>query len=279
VITMGASKTFMTVLCDLVILGVMLTTLMVVKYVPNPTQNGFFCSDLSIRHPYFSSTIPTSINVTTSYGVGILLILFTRRTTRGWLVRLGKVWSDTRCFLMGGLATQVISGVCKKLAGRLRPHFIAVCNPSITLDESNCGPSFSPIYLTDFTCEGNTELFPDLGKREHRASETRLSFLSGHASISSYGMMFAILYITFNYRRKISPVVLMMFQVLFMIYMISVGISRVTDNKHHPTDVIAGMVLGSIMAIVTIHGFRESKEEKEDDKKEIPPTQLIQQSS
>ena len=37
-------------------------------------------------------------------------------------------------------------------------------------------------------------------------------------------------------------------QVLTVLYAVVVSISRVTDNKHHPTDVLAGAVLGLTIA-------------------------------
>jgi phosphatidate phosphatase len=31
------------------------------------------------------------------------------------------------------------------------------------------------------------------------------------------------------------------------------GLSRVSDNKHHPTDVLAGALLGTVVAVFTFH--------------------------
>jgi membrane-associated phospholipid phosphatase len=35
-------------------------------------------------------------------------------------------------------------------------------------------------------------------------------------------------------------------------YSYCLGITRITDNRHHPTDVLAGGVLGSVIAIVAV---------------------------
>ena len=41
-------------------------------------------------------------------------------------------------------------------------------------------------------------------------------------------------------------------QVLTVVYAVVVSISRVTDNKHHPTDVLAGAVLGLTIAALAL---------------------------
>ena len=41
-------------------------------------------------------------------------------------------------------------------------------------------------------------------------------------------------------------------QVALLVYGLVVAISRVTDNKHHPTDVLAGAVLGSVTAAIAL---------------------------
>ena len=52
-------------------------------------------------------------------------------------------------------------------------------------DVSICGTELDPKYVTKFKCDGNSELFDgDEDETEKRIRETRLSFLSGHASLS-----------------------------------------------------------------------------------------------
>ena len=38
-----------------------------------------------------------------------------------------------------------------------------------------------------------------------------------------------------------------------MVYAVLVSISRVTDNKHHPTDVLAGALLGLALALLALY--------------------------
>ena len=106
----------------------------------------------------------------------------------------------------------MLSNVCKVTAGRLRPHFIDVCRPNITVggnphphcqttkcflqfDNSQCGSWASPVYVEQYACLGNSELFPDEDDQLHRQREARLSFLSGHSSLAWYGMVFGVAYL------------------------------------------------------------------------------------
>ena len=42
-------------------------------------------------------------------------------------------------------------------------------------------------------------------------------------------------------------------QVVTLVYAVVVSISRVTDNKHHPTDVLAGAGLGLTIAALALY--------------------------
>ena len=90
---------------------------------------------------------------------------------------------------------QVMSAVCKVSAGRLRPHFMSVCQPQ---PSTSCQSWERPEYVMNFTCSGNPQLFPDPVEMEDRLVEARLSFLSGHASLSWYGMVFSAGYLHIN---------------------------------------------------------------------------------
>ena len=105
----------------------------------------------------------------------------------------------------------MVSAVCKVSAGRLRPHFISVCQPDQTCDDWP-----RPEYISNFTCQGNTQLFPHQAEREERLREARLSFLSGHASLSWYGMVFSAGYLHIlatNRERNIHTLPLLLIQV------------------------------------------------------------------
>lgn len=73
-------------------------------------------------------------------------------------------------------------------------------------------------------------------------TEARLSFYSGHSSFGMYCMLFLALYVQarlcWKWARLLRPTV-QFFLVAFAIY---VGYTRVSDNKHHWSDVLVGLL-------------------------------------
>ena len=63
---------------------------------------------------------------------------------------------------MGAVGSQLIVDLCKYTVGRLRPHFFNVCQP--IFDDNLCEPpnSTSPavVYVVNYTCSGNRQVFP-----------------------------------------------------------------------------------------------------------------------
>ena len=63
-----------------------------------------------------------------------------------------------------------------------------------------------------------------------------------------------------------------MVQLFILLAAIYTGVSRIQDNKHHPSDVIAGCLIGSAAQILNILGvtrvFQEEKVTNQDN--EIP---------
>ena len=51
----------------------------------------------------------------------------------------------------------------------------------------------------------------------------------------------------------------MTMQVLMVVYAVGVSISRVTDNKHHPSDVLAGALLGVSLALMSLYRMTVSE--------------------
>lgn len=147
------------------------------------------------------------------------------RTEGGKLVLTGYliIFSASHCDLQSDpVMLQMVSGLCKVTAGRLRPHFMSVCQPNLT--DSSCGRWERPQYVTNFTCSGNLQLFPEPAEREQRLAEARLSFLSGHASLSWYGGVFSAGYIqtSATRHRNVSCLPLVLVQVSIEVQYLSV---------------------------------------------------------
>ncbi|XP_023330126.1 putative phosphatidate phosphatase [Eurytemora carolleeae] len=217
-----------------------------------PHHSGFFCSDSSIRFPYHNSTVPTEVNNIISYGVPLVCLIVLH-----WFLfaRLKKGWRgvlfDLKLLVFFGLITQTTTQILKIAVGRLRPHFLDVCAVNLDLDDTVCGSINNPTYVSNYSCIGNPELFPESKEYlKNRIKEARLSFPSGHSSLAFYGMTLTIFIL---HRSKLTSLPVQLVQASCLLYAMFTAVSRVTDNKHHPGDVIAGSILGAIFALAAAY--------------------------
>ena len=136
------------------------------------------------------------------------------------------------------------------MTGRLRPHFIEVCNPNISMNANVCGTLDSPVYVTDFQCLGQ----PGLSDSELRSRlhDMRLSFVSGHASLSTYSMWFSIVYLHQRMATRNFRLVKPLIQVGCALFAVFTSLTRVSDYKHHPEDVVGGAILGVLVSSLTV---------------------------
>ncbi|MBV98263.1 Mesoderm induction early response protein 2, partial [Eschrichtius robustus] len=86
----------------------------------------------------------------------------------------------------------------------------------------------------------------------HSEPLSQLSFYSGHSSFGMYCMMFLALYVQarlcWKWARLLRPTV-QFFLVAFALY---VGYTRVSDHKHHWSDVLVGLLQGALVAGLTV---------------------------
>ena len=135
---------------------------------------------------------------------------------------------------------------CRYSVGRLRPHFFNVCNP----DPSLC-TSDKATYVSDYNCTASPAMF---NNREKAEKEVHLSFPSGHACFSVQAATFTIWYL--QSRSSQLPLretfILPLIQLGVLIMAFYTCISRIMDNKHHPTDVIAGALIGFLIQLFNV---------------------------
>ncbi|VDM43436.1 unnamed protein product [Toxocara canis] len=141
-------------------------------------------------------------------------------------------------FLLGVVFNQLMVDIAKYTIGRHRPHFIDVCKPK--------GFDTCPInqhqYITDFECTGADK------KLVH---ESMLSFYSGHSAFSFYAAWFTALYLQARlYRPLFSRLLLPVIQFALFGAAAYVAYTRVSDYKHHWSDVLIGAIMGSVIGIV-----------------------------
>jgi membrane-associated phospholipid phosphatase len=118
---------------------------------------------------------------------------------------------------------------------------------------TNC--SLLASYIPDPVCNAATSTDPVLLARFY---DSRLSFLSGHASFSFYCAFFVIYYL--ETRLKWMNMRFFKAFLQFCVFMGAAlcGASRVSDHKHHPSDVMAGSFLGFVVATIVVSALRQS---------------------
>ncbi|XP_039766271.1 phospholipid phosphatase 3 isoform X2 [Ornithorhynchus anatinus] len=178
-----------------------------------PTHRGFYCNDSSIRYPL--KRVET-VSDTVLISVGILI----------------SALSEVGAFLFGCTVGQSLTSIAKLTVGRLRPHFLAVCQPDPAQLDCSRG------YVLDYVCTG----------RPSEVREARKSFYSGHASFAMYSMLYLVFYLqarfTWHGARLLRPLV----QFILILMALYTGLTRVSDYRHHPSDVAAGLLQGALVA-------------------------------
>lgn len=240
--------------------------LAVCEYGLEPFRRGFFCDDSSLHYPFQEESVTNGtlgLIVTIPPLIVIILGEFHRHRLhcnnycqqqgssdrqliyecrwRGWILNCLRLWLEY-CF--GLLLTFDAIEVSKYASGRLRPHFMAVCQPHIA-DGSTCrNVSNQCRYIEDYYCANSVFTASDV-------RQARLSFPSGHAGLTFYCMTFLTLYLQMRSMWRQWPLVRHLAQFLCILSAWFTAFSRITDYWHHWSDVLAGSLLGFWVAILT----------------------------
>ncbi|XP_053557256.1 phospholipid phosphatase 1 isoform X2 [Bombina bombina] len=212
----------------------------------SPFKRGFFCNDDSIRYPYKEDTI--------SYGLlaGIMIpfcviviilgeaisVFYNRLHSNAFVSNqyVSTIYKAIGTFIFGAAVSQSLTDIAKYTIGRLRPHFIDVCKPNWS--QINCSLG----YIENFVCEGDAV----------KTNEARVSFYSGHSSFSMYCMLFLALYLQSRMKGDWARLIRPTLQFAFVAVSVYVGLSRVSDYKHHWSDVLTGLIQGAIVAVLIV---------------------------
>lgn len=243
-----------------------------------PYRRGFFCNDDSIRYPYTSQeSLPNWLVILVSVVIPVAVIItceIARYYYSGNLAReqynqegddnllcgpytkkpfFQRVYKIIYVFLYGTLVNLLFTLFVKIYVGQLRPHFLAVCKPNMSL--INCSDG----YITNYECTGT----------DFEAIErARRSFPSAHSSGTMYGMMFLALYFeTFSTKDRgffLKPFI----QCGCIMVSLFFGLNRVREHMHSWTDISTGFLLGGVMAfyvafkVLRLSDFCPQKQEK-----------------
>ena len=148
-----------------------------------PVQRGFFCDDKSLQYPFKKNeTIPSLICLIIWMSITVFIMLFKRSTFR----------SELFMFLLGLSICALSTDLCKFSVGSLRPYFLSICKPDLesicfgedVLDKNDNQTNDKEFVESKFVSEEVLCGKPNLMK------EARLSFVSGHTSISFFSATF-----------------------------------------------------------------------------------------
>ncbi|XP_075980913.1 putative phosphatidate phosphatase [Anticarsia gemmatalis] len=247
------------------ILGILATNL-----AWEPFQRGFFCGDESLMYPYHSDTV----TVLMLRLVGLLppaiaflicewCVLRKERDTQRCLgVRVPTWVRGFYCVLasfgIGCCFVELAINIAKSTIGRPRPHFFEICVPSIDCSKTEWQGRY--IKPTDYTCTGTeTDKFEDMRK----------SFLSGHSAWAAFTMLYLAMYLESRMQWRGSRTLRHTLQFIAVMLSWYCALSRISDFKHHWSDVLAGYTLGLLFAIaVWVWGTEIVKRQK--DQKGLP---------
>uniref|UniRef100_A0A8R1U448 AcidPPc domain-containing protein n=1 Tax=Onchocerca volvulus TaxID=6282 RepID=A0A8R1U448_ONCVO len=277
------------IVADFIVLLLCAIPLLIFHKWVEPYKRGFYCDDESIRYPYRPSTVSRQMLVIIGLVVPAVLIT-TTETFRAlmWERKIREEFQHYKCrrygvprlivrlyvffgyFLVGVVFNQLMVDIAKYTIGRQRPHFIAICKPKhmgiqhVVIGGSNSNrtlafrrtysqssgivkgfetcPINSHEYITDFECTGTDR---------YLIHESMLSFYSGHAAFSFYAAWYTVLYLQARlYRPLFSRLLLPVIQFALFGGAAYVAYSRVSDYKHHWSDVLVGTFFGSAIGII-----------------------------
>ncbi|XP_008289373.1 phosphatidic acid phosphatase type 2D [Stegastes partitus] len=210
-----------------------------------PYRRGFFCGDSSITYPFVErEAIPDVLLI----AGGIAITGLTIALGECYRVRFRSVHSRTfvqnryvSClykelgsFLFGCCVGQSLTNMAKLSVGRLRPNFLSVCN--ITYASINCTTGS---YVHQVDCR----------QPNHKmVEEARKSFFSGHASFAMYTMLYLAFYLQARLSWRGARLLRPLIQFLLVMIAIYTGLTRISDYRHHPTDVLTGFIQGGLTA-------------------------------
>ncbi|XP_016298934.1 phospholipid phosphatase 2 [Sinocyclocheilus anshuiensis] len=228
------------VLMDVVCVLVVAMPFIIMTIMFRPYQRGVYCDDETIRYPYRPDTISHKMMAAVTISCSIIIItsgeaclVYTKRlySNSDFNQYAAALYKVVGTFLFGACVSQSLTDMAKYTIGRLRPNFIAVCAPEVCEG-----------YTLEINCTGSFR----------NVTESRLSFYSGHSSFGMYCMLFLALYVQARMASKWARLLRPTIQFFLVAFAIYVGYTRVSDYKHHWSDVVVGLLQGALIAVLTV---------------------------
>ncbi|XP_061488699.1 phospholipid phosphatase-related protein type 1 isoform X1 [Rhineura floridana] len=234
---------------------------------------GFFCQDGDLMKPYpgmeDESFIPPLVlycvlaaTPTAIIFIGEISMYFIKTTRESLIVEEKTILTGECCYLnpllrriirfigvfaFGLFATDIFVNAGQVVTGNLAPYFLTVCKPNYT--GSDCRTHHQFVNNGNI-CTGDQDVI----------EKARRSFPSKHAALSIYSALYATMYITSTIKTKSSRLAKPVLCLGTLCAAFLTGLNRVSEYRNHCSDVIAGFILGSAVAlflgICVVHNFK-----------------------
>ncbi|XP_071207659.1 phospholipid phosphatase-related protein type 1-like isoform X1 [Salvelinus alpinus] len=252
---------------------------------------GFFCNDADLMKPYpgvdESSFIPPLILYCVVAAVPTTIIfigevsMYIMKSTRAVLLTQEKTMVTGECcylnplirrvirfigvFAFGLFATDIFVNAGQVVTGNLAPYFLSVCKPNYTGTECRFNHQF---ISNGNVCTGSPVI----------VEKARRSFPSKDASLSVYSAVYVTMYITSTIKTKSSRLAKPVLCLGTLCTAFLAGLNRVSEYRNHCSDVIAGFILGSCIAlflgICVVNNFKGARstpaKQKSEDYRGLP---------
>uniref|UniRef100_A0A3B4EU94 Lipid phosphate phosphohydrolase 3-like n=1 Tax=Pundamilia nyererei TaxID=303518 RepID=A0A3B4EU94_9CICH len=215
-----------------------------------PYHRGFYCDDESIKYPAKNGdTISDGVLSAAGILISILSIIigesyriyFLNEGSKSFVGNpyISALYKQVGVFIFGCAVSHSFTNIAKVSVGRLRPHFLDVCDPDFSTVNCSLG------YITDYQCRG---LESKVQEARYNGQSSKFFLLWTCILLHYVNVSLLQFYLqsrfTWHGARLLRP--LTQFTLIMMSFY--TGLSRVSDHKHHPTDVLAGFVQGALVA-------------------------------
>lgn len=213
-------------------------------------QIGFYCNDPRISLPFTGDTISIGILLGGSIVLPLIVMWAAEWTCHksdsyrslrpGCAGTRGKqIWAWYGHYTIGIVTVTCICDFAKILIGAPRPHFLDTCQPRET---ENC----TDTYVQSYTCTNTNQPF-------WFVMDASKSFPSGHSALSMFTSVYLIWYVQNRLpRRATTSLFKPWMQWVILCWGLVCSLTRISDNRHHWWDVLAGVLLGTIAGIYSV---------------------------
>ncbi|XP_078046863.1 phospholipid phosphatase 1 isoform X1 [Augochlora pura] len=235
-------------LVDIFLALSVIVVLTLLEFGTIPQQHiGFQCNDPKISFKFNGDTISITVLLVGSFVIPLVVMWiaeYTCYSSDSYDTTLGcagsrakQIWHWYGHYLIGLVTLTFICNVMKTLIGEPRPHFLDTCKPR---EAVNCTDQ----YVRSYTCTNTID-------SEWFVSDSSKSFPSGHSALAVFTSVFFVWYLQNRLPNQtffLKP----WLQCFVFLWAVICSLTRISDNRHHWWDVLAGSVLGLAVSVLTV---------------------------